>query len=81
MALCCRASPQSRACPVLPAPPQVLATKVRNTLNTARGGKRGVVASDGFNYSTTRLMNKYLQTQGDAGDKDVFPASLLPKAK
>ena len=40
---------------------KVLASKVRQIINGARNKHRFVNNSDGFNYSTTRLLNKYLQ--------------------
>jgi hypothetical protein len=39
----------------------VLASKVRQIINTSRTAHRFINNSDGFNYSTTRLLNKYLQ--------------------
>jgi glucose-6-phosphate isomerase len=43
----------------------VLASKVRQMINTSRNKHRFINNSDGFNYSTTRLLNKYLQVRGD----------------
>ncbi len=40
---------------------KVLASKVRNTMNTSRTRNRIILPSDGFNYSTTRMINKYLE--------------------
>jgi hypothetical protein len=40
---------------------KVLASKVRQMINNSRNKHRFVNNSDGFNYSTTRLLNKYLQ--------------------
>ena len=42
---------------------------MRTKINEARTGARFMAASDGFNYSTTRLINKYL-----AGKKQARPA-------
>jgi glucose-6-phosphate isomerase len=38
----------------------VLASKVRTKINEARNNNRFIAGSDGFNYSTTRMINKYL---------------------
>jgi hypothetical protein len=58
--------------PPKPLPPphkkQVLASKVRTKINEARNNNRFMANSDGFNYSTTRMINKYL-----AGKKQVRP--------
>ncbi len=40
---------------------KVLASKVRTMIHTSRTRNRKVTLSDGFNYSTTRIMNKYLE--------------------
>lgn len=42
---------------------KVLASKVRQMINASRNKHRFVNNSDGFNYSTTRLLNKYLQVR------------------
>lgn len=42
---------------------KVLASKVRQMINNSRNKHRFVNNSDGFNYSTTRLLNKYLQVR------------------
>jgi hypothetical protein len=42
---------------------KVLASKVRQMINTSRNKHRFINNSDGFNYSTTRLLNKYLQVR------------------
>ena len=39
----------------------MLATKVRSAMNKARTKSRVILPADGFNYSTTRMMNKYLE--------------------
>lgn len=43
------------------------AVQVRTTMNSARTRDRKVLPGDGFNYSTTRMINKYLEgkTQGE----------------
>lgn len=42
---------------------KVLASRVRQMINASRNKHRFVNNSDGFNYSTTRLLNKYLQVR------------------
>jgi glucose-6-phosphate isomerase len=42
---------------------KVLASRVRQMINQSRNKHRFVNNSDGFNYSTTRLLNKYLQVR------------------
>lgn len=42
---------------------KVLASRVRQMINQSRNKHRFVNNSDGFNYSTTRLLNKYLQVK------------------
>ncbi|KAG1674471.1 hypothetical protein FOA52_003076 [Chlamydomonas sp. UWO 241] len=62
---------------------KVLAGKVRKTVADARKQAREVDASDGLGYSTTRMLNKFLQAgrgphgDGASGSSDVFPAGLL----
>jgi glucose-6-phosphate isomerase len=59
---------------------KVLASKVRTTINTCRTKHRGVSPSDGFNYSTTRLMAKYLEGKAQLlypEPADVFPCDLI----
>lgn len=43
---------------------KVLATRVRGKISEARGAGRSVAATDGFNYSTTRALNKFLGGKG-----------------
>lgn len=59
---------------------KVLAGKVRATVHTCRTKDRKVGPADGFNHSTMRLLNRYL----DGKDKllypeprDVFPCDLI----
>jgi glucose-6-phosphate isomerase len=59
---------------------KVLAGKVRATVHTCRTKSRRVGPADGFNHSTMRLLNRYL----DGKDKllypeprDVFPCDLI----
>ena len=40
---------------------KVLASKVRTAMNQARTKSRVILPSDGFNYSTSRMINKYLE--------------------
>eukprot|EP00878_Enallax_costatus_P009333 GHUV01009755.1.p1 GENE.GHUV01009755.1~~GHUV01009755.1.p1 ORF type:complete len:584 (+),score=199.40 GHUV01009755.1:590-2341(+) len=59
---------------------KVLASKVRQMINLSRTKHRFANNSDGFNYSTTRLLNKYLQGKTQLlypEPRDVFPAELL----
>jgi glucose-6-phosphate isomerase len=59
---------------------KVLASKIRQMINQSRNKHRFVNNSDGFNYSTTRLLNKYLQGKTQLlypEPRDVFPAELL----
>ena len=59
---------------------KVLASKVRNTINMTRTTRRFVNNSDGFNYSTTRLLNKYLAGKTQLlypEPRDQFPVDLL----
>lgn len=59
---------------------KVLASKVRQMINLSRTKHRFANNSDGFNYSTTRLLNKYLQGKTQLlypEPRDVFPSELL----
>lgn len=59
---------------------QVLASKVRTAMHQARTRGRPITPSDGFNYSTTRLINKYLEGKEQMlypEGKDVFPINLI----
>jgi len=40
---------------------KVLASKVRNLMNMSRTKSRVILPSDGLNYSTARMINKYLE--------------------
>ena len=56
---------------------KVLAVKVRSKISEARGAGRTVEATDGFNKSTARLLNRFL----GAGAPDVswgLGASFIP---
>ncbi len=58
----------------------MLATKVRSVMNQTRNKNRRVLPSDGFNSSTTRMMNKYLEGKTTLlypEPRDVFPVDLL----
>jgi glucose-6-phosphate isomerase len=59
---------------------KVLASKVRTTINACRTKHRSVSPQDGFNYSTTRLMAKYLEGKAQLlypEPADVFPCDLI----
>lgn len=59
---------------------KVLASKVRATMNTARTKNKKVRYTDGFNFSTTKLINKYLEGKSNLvypKPQDVFPLDLL----
>eukprot|EP00877_Chromochloris_zofingiensis_P013262 jgi/Chrzof1/818/Cz01g30020.t1 len=59
---------------------KVLASKVRSKMNEARNKHRFINDSDGFNYSTQRLINKYLAGKTQLlypEPRDVFPVELL----
>ncbi|GMH41089.1 hypothetical protein BSKO_08999 [Bryopsis sp. KO-2023] len=59
---------------------KVLASKVRSIMNVTRTQDRKVRTDDGFNYSTTRLINKYLAGKNRLvypEPKDVFPVDIL----
>ena len=59
---------------------KVLASQCRTKMNEARTDDRLVDASDGFNYSTTKLLNKYLQGKTILQypePRDVFPCDLI----
>jgi glucose-6-phosphate isomerase len=59
---------------------KVLATKVRSVMNQTRTKNRRVLPSDGFNSSTMRMMNKYLEGKTNLlypEPRDVFPVNLL----
>lgn len=59
---------------------KVLASKVRTTMNSTRTKNRMVLPSDGFNGSTTRLLNKYLEGKTSLvypEPRPVFPSELI----
>ena len=61
---------------------KVLASRVRQTIHEARNRHRFVNGSDGFNYSTTRMINRYLQGKAQLlypEPRDVFPVNLRDK--
>ena len=39
----------------------MLASKVRTLMNQSRTKSRVIIPSDGINYSTARMINKYLE--------------------
>ena len=59
---------------------KVLAGKCRATMNATRTDARLVKSSDGFNISTTNLMNRYLGGKTQLlypEPKDVFPCEII----
>ncbi|KAK9866033.1 hypothetical protein WJX84_007669 [Apatococcus fuscideae] len=59
---------------------KVLAAKVRTNMNSARTVHRRIKQSDGFNHSTTRLLNRYLDGKTQLlypEPADVFPCDLI----
>jgi glucose-6-phosphate isomerase len=59
---------------------KVLATRVRKTMAEARNRKRKVVISDGYNPSTRKLINRYLDGKAQLlypEPRDVFPCDLI----
>ncbi|KAG2483453.1 hypothetical protein HYH03_017707 [Edaphochlamys debaryana] len=59
---------------------KVLASKVRTVMNSARTRDRKVLPGDGFNYSTTRMINRYLEGKTQLmypKGHDVFPIDIL----
>ena len=64
---------------------KVLASHCRTKMNSARNQSRLIEPGDGFNYSTTRLLNRYLKGKTVLQypePKDVFPcdSKLLARA-
>ncbi|GBF89211.1 cytosolic phosphoglucose isomerase [Raphidocelis subcapitata] len=63
---------------------KVLASKLRTKIAEARTNSRFMAGSDGLNYSTTRMVNKYLAGKRQLvydTPKDVFPVDLLNPEK
>ena len=59
---------------------KVLASRCRSKMNSARTQKRLIEAGDGFNFSTTRLLNRYLKGKTFLQypePRDVFPCDIL----
>jgi glucose-6-phosphate isomerase len=59
---------------------KVLASRVRTTVNQCRTKGRYVNSTDGYNPSTTKLLNRYLEGKHELKydkPKDVFPSSLI----
>lgn len=53
-------------------------------MHTSRTKNRHVAPSDGFNYSTTRMINKYLEGKTQMlypEGLDTFPAELMNTVK
>jgi len=62
----------------------VLASRVREVMSAARNKQRLVEPSDGFNTSTQRMINKYLEGKTQLNyprPRDVFPAQLVEAAE
>ncbi len=58
---------------------KVLATKVRTSMHNARTKGRVILPTDGFNYSTQRMINKYLEGKTQLlynEGFDAFPLDL-----
>ena len=63
---------------------KVLAGKVRAKMNESRTSGRNINPQDGFNPSTERMLNRYLQGKTQLlypEPKDVFPADLIKQNK
>lgn len=59
---------------------KVLATRVRNTMSEARTRMRKVEITDGYNPSTRKMINKYLDGKQQLlypEPRDVFPCDLI----
>ncbi|GAB4819521.1 hypothetical protein N2152v2_006567 [Parachlorella kessleri] len=59
---------------------KVLASKVRSTINTARTKHRNVTIQDGYNPSTRKMINRYLDGKAQLlypEPRDVFPTDLI----
>merc|ERR1711904_66018 len=61
---------------------KVLASKVRQTMNSCRTKHHGVSRNDGYNYSTTKILNRYLRGKAQLTYPEpftVFPNNLIDK--
>lgn len=59
---------------------KVLASSVRSTINRCRTMNKRVAPSDGFNYSTAKMINRYLEGKTQIlypEGHDVFPKELI----
>lgn len=59
---------------------KVLASRVRTTINSCRTKNKKVGPNDGFNSSTRKLMNRYLEGKTQVlypEPRDVFPVDIL----
>ena len=59
---------------------KVLATRVRATMHDKRNKGEMLTPSDGYNHSTERMLNRYLQGKAQlkyAPPSDVFPCDLI----
>ena len=58
----------------------MLASSVRSTINRCRTMNKRVAPSDGFNYSTAKMINRYLEGKTQIlypEGHDVFPKELI----
>jgi len=61
---------------------KVLASKIRQTMNSCRTNHHGVSRNDGYNYSTTKMLNQYLRGKAQLTYPKpftVFPNNLIDK--
>lgn len=59
---------------------KVLASRVRTTMNRARTENKKLASGDGFNPSTTKMINRYLEGKAQLlypEPKDVFPCDII----
>ena len=59
---------------------KVLASKVRSSMNEKRTKGEKMSEADGFNPSTTAMLNRYLEGKAQlkyAEPEDVFPCDLI----
>lgn len=61
---------------------KLLASKVRQTVNGCRTKRHDVSRNDGYNYSTTKMLNQYLQGKAQLNYPEpltVFPNDLIDR--
>ena len=59
---------------------KVLATRVRSTMHDKRNEGKMLDSSDGYNHSTEKMLNRYLQGKAQLKydtPSDVFPCDLI----